>query len=313
MHFARLGALVSIAVLACGPSVATVNVSQPQGAPVSTSQPVVAPHFPPDWPYASGAPAPHSSKGMVSSDCAIATKVGVDVLASGGNAVDAAVATAFALAVAFPTRRQHRRRRLHWSRASRQALALDFRETAPAAATRDMYLGPDGKSTADCWTGWRSVGAPGSVAGLWEAWHRSARRRSRGPSCSRRPSPRRPRLRRRRRVRRERSGDAEAPRQVPRVGGALPAERRASAGRLHVAESGPRRGPPAHRRGGPAGLLRGPRRRGARRGDEGGRGPRHRRGPRRVHGQWRAPIEFTTAGRHVVGMPPPSSGGSRWR
>jgi len=170
MHFARLGVLVSIAVLSCGPAAPTVTVATPQGAPASTSQPVVPAHFPPDWPYAAGAPAPHSAKGMVSSDCAIATQVGVGVLASGGNAVDAAVATAFALAVAFPTAGNIGGGGFMVARIAGKPYALDFRETAPAAATRDMYLGPDGKSTEDSWTGWKASGVPGSVAGLYEAW-----------------------------------------------------------------------------------------------------------------------------------------------
>jgi gamma-glutamyltranspeptidase/glutathione hydrolase len=108
---------------------------------------------------------------MVVTDCAIATKVGVDVLATGGNAVDAAVATAFALAVAFPTAGNVGGGGFLVARVGRKPYALDFRETAPGAATRDMYLGPDGKPTRDSRDGWRSVGVPGSVAGLWEAWH----------------------------------------------------------------------------------------------------------------------------------------------
>lgn len=108
---------------------------------------------------------------MVVTDCAIGTKVGVDVLASGGNAVDAAVATAFALAVAFPTAGNLGGGGFLVARTGGKSYALDFRETAPGAATRDMYLGPDGKATRDSREGWRSVGVPGSVAGLWEAWH----------------------------------------------------------------------------------------------------------------------------------------------
>ncbi len=171
MHLARLGVLFPIALLACGASVATVTISTPQGAAVSTSQPVAPPRFPPDWTYPAGAPAPHSAKGMVSSDCAIATKVGVDMLASGGNAVDAAVATAFALAVAFPTAGNIGGGGFMVARMAGHPYALDFRETAPGAAARDMYLGPDGKSTEDSWTGWKASGVPGSVAGLYEAWN----------------------------------------------------------------------------------------------------------------------------------------------
>jgi gamma-glutamyltranspeptidase/glutathione hydrolase len=129
------------------------------------------PRFPPDWPYPQGAPSPRSARAMVVTDDAIATKVGADILASGGNAVDAAVATAFALAVAFPTAGNLGGGGFLVARMGGKAYALDFREVAPAAATRDMYVGPDGKPTGGSHEGWRSAGVPGSVAGLWEAWH----------------------------------------------------------------------------------------------------------------------------------------------
>jgi gamma-glutamyltranspeptidase/glutathione hydrolase len=108
---------------------------------------------------------------MVTSDSAIGTKVGVDVLASGGNAVDAAVATAFALAAAFPSAGNLGGGGFLVARIEGKPYTLDFREVAPAAATRDMYLGPDHKPTRESRRGWRSSGVPGSVAGLWEAWH----------------------------------------------------------------------------------------------------------------------------------------------
>jgi gamma-glutamyltranspeptidase / glutathione hydrolase len=107
---------------------------------------------------------------MVTSDAALATRVGVDVLASGGNAVDAAVAMAFALAVVFPTAGNLGGGGFLVARIDGKSYALDFRETAAASATHDMYLGPDGKPTRDSRDGARSVGVPGSVAGLSEAW-----------------------------------------------------------------------------------------------------------------------------------------------
>jgi gamma-glutamyltranspeptidase/glutathione hydrolase len=109
---------------------------------------------------------------MVVTDAALATKVGTDVLASGGNAVDAAVATAFALAVVFPTAGNVGGGGFLVARSAGKSYALDFRETAPGAATRDMFLGPDGKATEDSRLGYRSAGVPGTVAGMWEAWQK---------------------------------------------------------------------------------------------------------------------------------------------
>lgn len=119
------------------------------------------------WPYASPVTV-KSAKGMVVSDNAIGTNVGRDVLAAGGNAADAAVATAFALAVAYPTAGNVGGGGFAVTRMKGQVRALDFRETAPAAATRDMYLDADGKPKAEAREGIKSVGVPGSVAGLWE-------------------------------------------------------------------------------------------------------------------------------------------------
>ena len=105
---------------------------------------------------------------MVVSEAELATKVGKDILASGGNAVDAAVATAFALAVVHPTAGNIGGGGFAVVRvAAGKAVALDFREVAPAAATADMYLDKDGKPTKASLVGDRAVGVPGTVAGLW--------------------------------------------------------------------------------------------------------------------------------------------------
>src|SRR5579872_5209877 len=93
---------LALALAACGGPATSAPVAAPT-AVASVTAPPPPFHFPADWSYPQGAPSPHSARGMVSTDASLATKVGVDVLASGGNAVDAAVATAFALAVCFPT------------------------------------------------------------------------------------------------------------------------------------------------------------------------------------------------------------------
>ncbi len=170
MKHARLGVVLALALVACGTSVANVAVVTKAPAPATLPPPPSGPRFPEGWAYAQGGPAPHSTRGMVSSDSSIGTKVGVDVLASGGNAVDAAVATAFAMAVVFPTAGNLGGGGFMVARVGGKPYALDFRETAPAKATRDMYLGPDGKPTDESWTGWKSSGVPGSVMGLHEAW-----------------------------------------------------------------------------------------------------------------------------------------------
>jgi gamma-glutamyltranspeptidase/glutathione hydrolase len=106
---------------------------------------------------------------MVSTDAALATEVGQRVLKSGGRAVDAAIATAFALAVVYPSAGNLGGGGFLVARVDGSVASLDFRETAPAAATRSLYVDEQGKPNGQSRTGLRSAGVPGSVAGLWEA------------------------------------------------------------------------------------------------------------------------------------------------
>ena len=108
--------------------------------------------------------------GMVASITKISSQVGADVLRRGGNAVDAAVAVAFALAVVYPEAGNiggggFMLVRLKDGRAT----AIDYREMAPAAATRGMYVGANGeliKGEGSSSVGYRAPGVPGTVAGL---------------------------------------------------------------------------------------------------------------------------------------------------
>ena len=87
--------------------------------------------------------APH---GMVASTERAASQIGVDVLKRSGNAVDAAVAVAFALAVLYPQAGNLGGGGFMMIRRNDgAATAIDYRETAPAAATREMFVGPDGQ------------------------------------------------------------------------------------------------------------------------------------------------------------------------
>ncbi|AZO16771.1 gamma-glutamyltransferase [Mesorhizobium sp. M2A.F.Ca.ET.043.05.1.1] len=114
-------------------------------------------------------PAPAKGEhGMVVTEQHLATEVGVDVLKKGGNAVDAAVAVGYALAVVFPEAGNiggggFMTIRLKDGRTT----FIDFRERAPLAATRTMYLDKDGKPIKGAsLDGYLAVGVPGSVAGF---------------------------------------------------------------------------------------------------------------------------------------------------
>jgi len=106
--------------------------------------------------------------GMVASSEPIASEVGVQILRDGGNAVDAAVAVGFALAVTHPVAGNIGGGGFMLIRlASGEATVIDYREAAPAAASRNMYLGPNGELIPHASTvGVLSAGVPGTVAGL---------------------------------------------------------------------------------------------------------------------------------------------------
>jgi gamma-glutamyltranspeptidase / glutathione hydrolase len=123
-------------------------------------------YSPPDLATVRAIPAEH---GMVVAQERLAAQIGADILRQGGNAVDAAVATGFALAVTYPRAGNiggggfmviHSAER-------NEDIAIDYRETAPAATTRDIFLGPDGKPDSDkSRNSALGIGVPGTVAGL---------------------------------------------------------------------------------------------------------------------------------------------------
>jgi gamma-glutamyltranspeptidase / glutathione hydrolase len=151
---ARRGIFAAIALLAafCIPVAAQEQRSGAYTPPAAgTIHPVVAEH------------------GMVVAQEKIAARVGADVLGRGGNAVDAAVATGFAMAVTYPRAGNiggggfmviHSKER-------GEDVAIDYRETAPAATTPEIFLGPDGKpDIAKSRDSALGIGVPGTVAGL---------------------------------------------------------------------------------------------------------------------------------------------------
>ncbi len=120
-----------------------------------------------------GGVAVRARAGMVVTDDSIAAAVGLDVLRRGGNAVDAVVATAFALAVTYPEAGNIGGGGFLVTRlADGTVTALDFRERAPAGAARDMFVDSAGEVAETSLLGPLAAGVPGVVAGLATAHER---------------------------------------------------------------------------------------------------------------------------------------------
>ena len=115
-------------------------------------------------------------RGIVVSQERLASEAGAQVLREGGTAVDAAVATAFALAVVHPAAGNLGGGGFLLSRpATGQPSFIDFRETAPAAAHPHMWLKDGNYDEKEHHESLTSVGVPGTVAGLHKAWTREGR------------------------------------------------------------------------------------------------------------------------------------------
>jgi gamma-glutamyltranspeptidase/glutathione hydrolase len=147
-------ALLSAALL----SIFFTPVSQAQiaaGIRYDTSYPIISPVY--------------GKQGMVVSEQALASQAGLEILQRGGNAIDAAIATGFALAVVLPNAGNIGGggfMLVHDSRSGKQ-VALDFRELAPRAARRDLYLDAQSNVIPEKSTySHQAVGIPGTVAGL---------------------------------------------------------------------------------------------------------------------------------------------------
>src|SRR2546423_5824753 len=122
------------------------------------------PHDAQGWP----SQAVRASHGMVATDEELGSEAGVEILKRGGNAVDAAVATAFALAVVEPAAGNIGGGGFMLVRlANGKTTFFDYREVAPGRATREMYIGADGELDPEASTiGYKSVAVPGTGARL---------------------------------------------------------------------------------------------------------------------------------------------------
>ncbi len=134
------------------------------GAQAVASDPKAGEVARPDWPRE----AVRAPKAMVVSDEDLASQAGIEILKKGGNAVDAAVAVAFALAVVEPAAGNIGGGGFMLVRmADGRTAFVDYRETAPKKAARDMYILADGTlDSAAATIGYRAAGIPGTVAGM---------------------------------------------------------------------------------------------------------------------------------------------------
>ncbi|MES2522265.1 MAG: gamma-glutamyltransferase [Gemmatimonadota bacterium] len=149
----RSAAVALLLASSTAPLSAQTVAAPPQGAPAQR---------------APAAPAIEAPQGMVVSASSIASQAGRDVLAAGGNAVDAAIATGFALAVTYPTAGNIGGGGFMVIRfPDGRATTIDFRETAPAAAKPTLFLDSAGNYSSKIHHGSHvSVGVPGTVAGF---------------------------------------------------------------------------------------------------------------------------------------------------
>jgi gamma-glutamyltranspeptidase/glutathione hydrolase len=146
--------------LGLGATLSTAGVAEGQTAAEYRARTEAAKQWPRE--------AVRGAKVMVATDEELGSQAGVEILKRGGNAVDAAVAVAFALAVVEPAAGNIGGGGFMLVRlANGPTTFLDYREVAPGKATRDMYIKPDGKLDEEASViGYKSVAVPGTAAGL---------------------------------------------------------------------------------------------------------------------------------------------------
>ena len=178
LHRSRAALLLALVVVAaCRPQ--TSVAPAPVGGPIAIVEPRDATRvaqaaadaaFPSGWRFPVGVKPTEAEHAMVVSNSRLASEAGIEILKAGGNAVDAAVATGFALAVAYPSAGNiggggFMNIRMNDGR----SMTLDYREMAPLASSRDMHVDASGKLTNKSTVGYLASGVPGSVAGMNEA------------------------------------------------------------------------------------------------------------------------------------------------
>ncbi len=159
--------LLIVSLIACspgGPRYAPTDVPRDDVPETSVAE------FPAGWKYPAGAKAAFAQSAMVASSSRIASEAGLEVLTAGGNAIDAAVAVGFALAVTYPEAGNIGGGGYMLIRmADGRTAGVDYRETAPLASLRDMFVDSTGRVTNASVVGRAASGVPGAVAGLTAA------------------------------------------------------------------------------------------------------------------------------------------------
>jgi gamma-glutamyltranspeptidase/glutathione hydrolase len=139
-------------------------------------RPSATARIPTSWRFANPAPPVVAQHVMVVSEHPLSSDVGAEILRRGGNAIDAAVAVGFALAVVNPRAGNIGGGGfLVYRQADGQVVTLDYRETAPAAATRDIFADSAAVAERRSVIGAKGAGIPGQVAGMWEMHRRFGR------------------------------------------------------------------------------------------------------------------------------------------
>ena len=163
----RVTIRIALALVALGCSRPAVTTAPPN---VPARRAAV---FPAGWRFDAGRRAISAETAMVASDEMQASRAGIEMLRRGGNAIDAAVAVGFALAVTYQEAGNLGGGGFMVIRmADGRTAALDYREMAPRAAHRDMYVDASGKVTDASVDGWLASGVPGAVRGMTEAHRR---------------------------------------------------------------------------------------------------------------------------------------------
>jgi gamma-glutamyltranspeptidase/glutathione hydrolase len=159
--------MLPLALVACRAPSSTAGGLREE-APAVPSRRAVS--FPEGWRFKAGEKAAFSGRFMIASNQVLASNAGSEIVNAGGNAVDAAVAVGFALAVAYPVAGNIGGGGFMVIRmADGRAAAIDYREVAPLAASRNMYLDAAGNPTNESIIGYKASGVPGAVAGMAEA------------------------------------------------------------------------------------------------------------------------------------------------